>query len=121
MKKQLMGSMAILAIGIAALGVGGAGVVGAAAQEGISILGNSDYVYSAQGSTVTVDNSGQITTLGATAHGIVAHSSGGGGLLHRLEDALRLGDLGFRRAHDLVGCRSNGRYYRRLSQTAPKN
>ena len=67
-----------LSAGIAAVSVGGAGVT--AAANGTATLGNSGTYYPAvapQG--VTVNNSGTITTNGASAIGIVAESTGGGG------------------------------------------
>ena len=73
-------------IGLAALAVGGAGTVSAADNSGISYLGNNSYVYDAQGATVGLTNSGSVTTLGASAHGLVATSSAGGGLLRVVEE-----------------------------------
>jgi hypothetical protein len=71
-----------MAVGVAALGVGGAGILTGASSSGVSYLGstasNDEY---AQGGQVTVDNSGSITTDGASAFGIIAVSSGAGGLI----------------------------------------
>ena len=72
-----------MAIGIAALAVGGSGIV-ATGNDGLSYLGNNGLVYRADGAAVTVTNgaTGSINTLGSSAHGIVAISTAGGGLLN---------------------------------------
>lgn len=81
-----------LSAGIAALSLGGAAIVttnsGTAGQA--SALGNSGDTdsFGSDGSDVFVGNSGSITTVGANAYGVVALSTGGGGLLNNEEDLL---------------------------------
>ncbi len=73
-----------MSIGIAALSIGGPGIATNASGQELSYLGggaDSD-VSGASSNTVTVMNGGSISTLGASAYGIVAISSGGGGLIN---------------------------------------
>ena len=58
-----------LSAGIAAISVGGAAIVTSAGQ-GTSYLGNSGPSIGADGSSVTVTNTGTIATQGSAAHGI---------------------------------------------------
>ncbi len=70
------------AVGVAALSIGGAGIVTSAnSSSGISYIGNSGSGYDSQGGNVTVANTGTISTNGNDAHGILAISAGGGGIL----------------------------------------
>jgi hypothetical protein len=72
------------ALGIAALSVGGAGIVTSTNSGDLSYLGNSSgnaSGYDAAGASVIVTNSGSIVTNGASGHGILAASTGGGGIL----------------------------------------
>jgi hypothetical protein len=70
-----------MAVGIAALSVGGAGIVSNASYGSLSFLGsNTTSAQRASGGAVKVDNSGSITTDGASAFGIAAISAGAGGL-----------------------------------------
>ncbi|HEY7578970.1 MAG TPA: hypothetical protein VH855_15375, partial [Acetobacteraceae bacterium] len=70
-----------LAIGVAALSLGGSGVFTTASSAGTSALGNAGS-YSNGGGTVSVSNTGSITTNGGSAFGILAASNGAGGLLN---------------------------------------
>lgn len=76
-----------MSIGIAALSIGGAGIAtnsSTDAESQFSYLGagENDETSSGTGGSVTVTNNGAITTLGTDAYGIVATSSGGGGLIN---------------------------------------
>jgi hypothetical protein len=74
-----------LAIGIAALSIGGSGLVTNDAGTGLSQLGGSATTSQSAGPggapPVQVTNSGSIITDGASAFGIIAISTGAGGLL----------------------------------------
>lgn len=81
-----------MSIGIAALSIGGAGIAtnsSADLESQFSYLGagDNDQTSSGTGGSVTVANSGAITTLGTDAYGIVATSSGGGGLINNAIEA----------------------------------
>lgn len=72
-----------LSAGLVALSIGGAGIV--TTNSGTtpdSYLGNSGGATSGTGSAVNVTNNGTVTTIGENAYGIVALSSGGGGLIN---------------------------------------
>ncbi len=69
-----------LAIGIVALGIGGTPAIGTA-TSGLGTLGNTGTITGAGGSDLSVFNTGSIITLGLSANGMVAISSGGGGIL----------------------------------------
>jgi hypothetical protein len=72
-----------LSAGLVALSIGGAGIV--TTNSGTtpdSYLGNSGGATSGTGSAVSVTNNGTVTTVGENAYGIVALSSGGGGLIN---------------------------------------
>ncbi len=78
-----------LSVGIGALSVGGSGILTQAASSGVNYLG-STYSGSSSSSTasVSVTNSGSITTNGNSAYGIVALSGAAGGLLAAASNAV---------------------------------
>lgn len=69
-------------MGVAALSIGGASIT-TSNNSSQSFVGNSGDT-TAQGADTTVVNNGSILTNGASAYGIVALSSGGGGLVNNL-------------------------------------
>ncbi|HEX2528568.1 MAG TPA: hypothetical protein VHL31_20025 [Geminicoccus sp.] len=81
-----------LAVGIAALSTGGASIVSGTGGSGLSYLGNQGTDYYATSGKVSLHNSGSITTTGANAHGLVAISTGGGGLVVSQVVATKDGD-----------------------------
>ncbi len=74
-----------LSVGVAALSIGGASIA-TSNNSTQSFVGNSGDV-TVQGANATVINNGTIQTDGVSAYGIVALSSGGGGLVNNLIDA----------------------------------
>lgn len=85
-----------VAVGIAALSLGGAGVITAAnggssylGNAGTSSLGNecSYYGKDCPATSVTVTNTGTITTDGASSFGIIAAYNGAGGLISTTSNA----------------------------------
>ncbi len=70
-----------LSVGIAAMSLGGAAIATSNLGNQTSHLGNAGDT-TAQGSDVNVTNNGAVTTVGTSAYGVVALSSGGGGLIN---------------------------------------
>jgi hypothetical protein len=81
-----------LAVGIAALSTGGAGIVAGTGSSGLSYFGNKRNDYETRTGTVSLYNSGTITTTGENADGLAAISTGGGGLVISQVVASRDGD-----------------------------
>ena len=69
-----------LAAGLAALAIGGAPIV-TTVSGGTNYVGNSSDTQAVVGGSVTVTNTGSITTSGTSAYGIAAISAGGGGIV----------------------------------------
>ncbi|WP_121062450.1 autotransporter outer membrane beta-barrel domain-containing protein [Chachezhania antarctica] len=69
-----------LSFGLAALAVGGTPFV-TSVNSGSNVIGNSGEIASADGGSINVGHSGTITTPGDHAAGILALSSGGGGVV----------------------------------------
>jgi len=80
----LVSTTGTMSIGLAALSTGGAGIATNTDgnSSGYSYVGNSGTVSDGSGDQVTVTNSGTIITIGNSAAGIVAISSGGGGIIN---------------------------------------
>jgi hypothetical protein len=77
-------STGTMSVGIAGMSLGGAGVATSNNGDEESYLGNANGETDGAGAAVTITNSGSVTTLGASAYGIVALSSGGGGLINNV-------------------------------------
>ncbi|WP_269540383.1 beta strand repeat-containing protein [Cerasicoccus fimbriatus] len=88
-----------MSIGIAALSLGGQNAVTtvSSSSTGIASVGNVDSDFAPGGGDtvkVTLNEGGDITTLGTTAHGVVAISASGGGLVvNEFEQSIQSPDL----------------------------
>lgn len=77
----LIATAGTLSVGIGAFSVGGGGIFAQADPNSVSNLGSASGGGSAGAKTVNVSNAGSISTLGASAFGIVAFSGMAGGLV----------------------------------------
>jgi len=98
-----------LSAGLAGMSIGGGGIV--TTNSGTvpdSYLGNSGGSTNGAGDAVTITNDGTVTTVGANAYGVVALSSGGGGLLNNEIEAAQDVGLVVGNASSSSGSASNG-------------
>lgn len=98
-----------LSAGLVGLSIGGPGIVTTnSGTSPDSALGNSGGSANGAGDAVTITNNGTVTTVGENAYGVVALSSGGGGLLNNEIEVAEDAGLVVGNASSSSGSSSNG-------------